>query len=338
MAVTWVLNLDFEHSLGHPKKPSPKALRNQCRRFAWLAQTFARPGDRLFLPEDQGFDQDSHDRLVELGFPALDPVHDLNQAERIECWGVTDLVKRHDPENHPEVEVVRRVHGKSFAQALAQEHAWDLPRSAALTTEDPVLSVLREDFEGERAWILKRDLSVAGRGALKGRGPELNPAQRDWLAKALRDGPVVLQECLERHLDLSVQGVIDREGAVTMTGFSRMRMRGTTYAGTCFGNWSRHCAGLPSDALPRLAETCLVVGEALQAQGFFGNFGVDALVDQRGRLFPLLEINARRTMAQAAFAFQRFLAENEYGELIASPNPSPGDRPVAADMVLRIGP
>ncbi len=45
----------------------------------------------------------------------------------------------------------------------------------------------------------------------------------------------------------------------------------------------------------------------MRQKGYFGPVGIDAMVYGGGKLHPLVEINARQTMSQAAFLFQKRL-------------------------------
>ena len=163
--------------------------------------------------------------------------------------------------------------------------------------------------------VAKQAHGLAGQSAIRLWEPELVPAQRQWLARALQNGrQVVIEPWLERELDFSIQFEM---------GPSRLKLVGYTgllndRKGQFLGNWAAadyhrqppaEATGLlngPVDISGHLqrfyAAVMLLLETELQRTGFVGPVGIDAMVyrsaDGRCRLKPVVEINPRYTMGR----------------------------------------
>jgi hypothetical protein len=99
---------------------------------------------------------------------------------------------------------------------------------------------------------------------------------------------LVVEEWLDRRLDLNYQFTVDRSG--------RVRFDVVKEAITADGVHLGH--RFPADGYrARLARVASVIGPRLAADGYSGVVGVDAMVDTAGRLYPIVEINARNNMS-----------------------------------------
>ncbi|MCW5556605.1 MAG: DUF455 family protein, partial [Verrucomicrobiae bacterium] len=90
---------------------------------------------------------------------------------------------------------------------------------------------------GFQRLVAKAPLSLAGRGHLRLWEPELLPAQRRWLDRALSRGPgVVLEPWLDRVADFSVQWEMDPEpGGLRLIGFCGLQ---NDLRGQFIANWA----------------------------------------------------------------------------------------------------
>jgi hypothetical protein len=102
---------------------------------------------------------------------------------------------------------------------------------------------------------------------------------------------VVVEEWIERRMDLNYQLTVAGDGAVTFDFVKAARTEGGVPKGHV----------MPPDLEPEQFEeiehAAYAVGAALYRDGFVGVAGVDAIVSTAGTLYPVLEINARLNMS-----------------------------------------
>lgn len=183
---------------------------------------------------------------------------------------------------------------------------------------------------GFQRLVAKTALSLAGRGHLRLWEPEMLPAQRRWLDRALSHGPgVVLEPWLDRVADFSVQWEME-PGGLRLVGFSGLQ---NDLRGQFIANWAepRFHRKPPSAVYRWLPESGdahgrilrwyesfkAVLEPRLRALGFLGPLGVDALVYRdaggRHRLKPVVEINPRYTMGRLTLELMRQAAPGIHG-------------------------
>lgn len=226
--------------------------------------------------------------------------------------------------------VVRRVHDKAFAHALAEREGLlpALLRGAIavlepedLQPDDAGLRALRARLESLPAWArqrftLKPRLGSSGRGRVAGSGPGLDTtAMRGALARLAARGGALLEPWLERREDLSAQLCVGPDGALRLLGTTRQLL---TAAGLYRGQRGlvdargRICSGSRHDEV--LREAAALAGAAAASAGFHGACGVDAFsfvapagCPLAGELLfrPLLELNARFTVGIVAIGLVR---------------------------------
>jgi hypothetical protein len=211
-------------------------------------------------------------------------------------------------------EVVRQVHDKAFAHAVALAEGL-LPRAlrelvSVWSPEELLAGGALRDLEARvRAWpawtrgrfCLKPRLGSSGRGRVPGDAASFDATA---LARALprlaRRGGALLEPWLERTGDLSAQLFVAPDGVVTLLGTLELCV---TPSGVYRGHRGRldHrlrlASGSPHD--DGLLEAAMILARAAHARGFHGPCGIDAFAF-RGPDGPLLrpavELNARFTM------------------------------------------
>jgi hypothetical protein len=184
--------------------------------------------------------------------------------------------------------------------------------------------------QGHYRLVLKRNLSLAGHGAIRFWEPELSGPQSAWINRALeRGGTLVIEPWLERVADFSLQ--------LEMNG-SQLLLRG--YTGLCNdpkgqfrANWAEashrrklpaavftSLPGGPRDAIALQSfyhRLLAALQPRLRQAGFQGPLGIDAFLyrDPHGscRVKPLVEINPRHTMGRLATELMRHVAPGCHG-------------------------
>ncbi len=183
------------------------------------------------------------------------------------------------------------------------------------TVEDALGAIAAIRGRGHHRVVVKEALGLAGHNAIRLWEPELLPAQRQWLAHALRDGrQLVVEPWLERELDFSVQLEMGPRN-LTLCGYTGLV---NDRKGQFLANWAEadcsrcppaEVAGFfrsPADISGRLQDLYGEIFSLLEAElhrvGFAGPVSIDAFVYRTPqgdcRLKPVVEINPRYTMGR----------------------------------------
>ncbi len=217
---------------------------------------------------------------------------DLSSYKRIESWGASPGIdtwaKLHGlAYEMPPWDAVREVNSKAFSYTNSPS----LPQSALLFTKQ---EILKWSSAQKNAHVLKSCFGAAGRGHLH------LPCTEKMLDGYLkREGlPVIGEPWVQRDLDFSTQWKIEKSGAIHYLG-----------ATICVTNdEGHHIANRVGDiSIPHLDQqreiSCAIL-EKIAALKFFGNVGIDAMI-YGGKLHPIVEINARKTMGWLALEMQK---------------------------------
>ncbi|HOW64465.1 MAG TPA: hypothetical protein P5186_17375 [Candidatus Paceibacterota bacterium] len=205
---------------------------------------------------------------------------------------------------------------RSAQRAAASWLCSELEAGLAVDTLEDALGAIADiRCRGHHRVVVKEAHGLAGHNAIRLWEPEILPAQRQWLARALgKSRQLVVEPWLERELDFSVQ---------LEMGPRHLKLCGYTglindCRGQFLANWAdadyRRCLpekvtallnGLDgiSEGLERLYREIFTLLEAeLRGVGFIGPVSIDALVYRTPqgdcRLKPVVEINPRYTMGR----------------------------------------
>ena len=192
---------------------------------------------------------------------------------------------------------------------------------------EALAAIARIRARGHHKIVVKQAFGVAGGNALRLLEPELTPAQRRWLEKALAQRrELVVEPWLERVQDFSVQLEMTA-GGLKLCGFtgliadargqfvanfaeSHFHQRLPARVVSCF----RELADISGRLLEFYAEIFARLETELRAADFAGPIGIDAFVyrDAGGatKLKPVVEINPRYTMGRVLVELMRQTGQN----------------------------
>jgi hypothetical protein len=200
----------------------------------------------------------------------------------------------------PPAEVSRRVNSKIYSRRLADRLAipstpgQEVTSVAELRSLDPRLLAVLDT--GGRI-VVKEALGVSGKGIVViDRRRRLDQLAAMLERRAERSGDdrldlVVEQWIEDKACDLNYQFVIARDGRVTFDFVKEAMTEGGVHKGHLMPS------RLARSQVDVLRESAAGIGAALFADGYHGVVGVDAIVTTDGRLYPVLEINARFNMS-----------------------------------------
>ena len=214
---------------------------------------------------------------------------------------------------HPGPDAVRVANSRAFSLALEREWAGESaePAGGADPRSLPEYGTLVDTLDGldgflrahadAGGWVAKGDHGHAGIANRRLPPGPLSQEDREAAGRLLEDhGRLVVEPWHERLLDMSVGFHVDRQGAVAgFRGHELLNSRDGAFLGVKIA-LDRHP---PEPWRPALAASAERLARALHAVGYFGPVSADAYVyrtTEGPRLRPLVDLNARQSMAQPA--------------------------------------
>ncbi len=186
LGFAWVLNLDAELEMAEPSYCPRSRVLAQLDRYGQGARALLGPRDVLL---------DSSDQMA------------LGRTGRAWCptpRAIARMVKAGvEPEPHPPLSVLHAVNHRKFAVDLNL----GLPEQRYVESRLELDELLRKK---ERAWLLKRPLSFAGRGQQRILG-HIDAKQSAWIDASLRRSGLVVEPLITPALEVSLHGFIWRD-------------------------------------------------------------------------------------------------------------------------------
>jgi len=322
-------NYDFEHQLGTAGGwQPPESIRrlNAELATAWIA--IAEDGDFILTPDcvEATFFED----MAAVGLPNVRPVTDereISESVEVIPWGWTQEIRnRADQQgwyySAPPHTVVTEANSRRFSFQCEQEWKIGLEGTAAVDSVESLAEAIRRLPRGDDRWVVKAEFSMSARERVLGQGRELPEQTLHWARKRIeRDGIVFVEPWVDRIAEAGLQFTIPQSGEPVFEGVTPLLTdeRGE-YRGNRFAVHD-NIESLWSSSI----DTAQQVAQKLQAKGYFGPLGIDAVRyrDREGelRLRPLQDINARYTMGRLALGFRRLLKPGETGSWLHFPQP-----------------
>jgi hypothetical protein len=221
--------------------------------------------------------------------------------QKIESWGSSELIEkwaaRHNiPYDAPPLASARRMNSKLYHF----EHTPKLPYGSIVNNEKELLEALQNPVD---KWVLKTDQGFSGRGhCIFTR--ESKEKGTLWTSQHQK---LVLEPWVERICDFSSQWAISKDGEATLLGVTKcLNTPHGVYQGTETGKPEILFGGLWGLISEHLEFCKSYLRQHMN--GYFGVLGVDAMIYkglQNGSptLHPLVEVNARMTLASALLLF-----------------------------------
>jgi len=339
-------NFDFEHQLADPgHQPAHRLIRIAAERAAaWLS--IADEGDYLWcpLPISPAFVE----KLETLGLPRVIPVSEISQIpENVEFvpWGWTRAVFKLAQAHRwkftaPDLSAVRAVNARQFSFGLETEWCLGLPGATAIQHTDDLSAALRRAHTYSPRVVIKANFGMSGRERILVTGALSSP-QRGWIHKRLAEqGALFIEPWVERLDEVGIQLQIPARGSPELLGVTRLVC---DELGQYRGSWftTPHQSG--SEFIHRwqpAIDVALRAAERMQALGYFGPVGIDAMRyrsdDGTIHLRPLQDINARWTMGRLSLGWQRFAQPGETGFWSHAANEMTLARPANAEACREV--
>lgn len=292
--VVWVLNLDVEDQLARPGYTRPAAVEARMRALAERLTGLTGDGARVVFDARDAATAREAATPAAVADAATDARGGGGGAGRAWCPvpAALQLLDRAgaDRPRAPSEAVLRRVLSRRFVAERGlgwSESRW-LEDAGAVTawaagSGDP----------STPRWRLKRGYGYAGRGHRVVHAPALTPADHAWITGSLALGGLIAEPELDDVTAPALHGYLHPDGACVLG-------EPTAQDVDPRGAW-RGTVRTPLDPAidQALREAAARAADALHQAGYFGAFGVDALLGRwRGapHVIPLGELNARYTM------------------------------------------
>jgi len=199
----------------------------------------------------------------------------------------------------PPAETCKYVNSKVYSRQLGTAYGLRQPDGRECTDLDELAAAVgwaRGVLRAGRRVIVKDAYGVSGKGLLVVEDPKrLDQLQRLIANQAGKAGhdrvALVVEEWVDKRMDLNYQVTVGRDGSARLDFVKEA----ITEQGVHKGH--RFPVALSNDHLGELAEAAEVLAKRLAADGYTGIAGMDAMVDTRDELYPVVEINARNNMS-----------------------------------------
>ncbi|WP_037602307.1 preATP grasp domain-containing protein [Streptacidiphilus rugosus] len=215
------------------------------------------------------------------------------------------------PSALPSAEVAKAVNSKIYSRRVADElgirqvRGWECDTVGAF--EAAARAAAASLAAGCRIGV-KDAYGVSGRGiAMIDRVERLDQLLRKLVRRAERTGDdrlaLVVEEWADKAVDLTCHFTLGQDGSVRFDFVKEALIENGVSVG------HRMPARLAPALVDQVEECVAALGKRLAADGYHGVVGVDAMVEQDGRLLPVVEINARNNMATYQSRLQEHLLD-----------------------------
>jgi len=338
-----LVNLGFDLGLrARATRPEPpeRAARMLEGPFAWLVGPS--PSDTVRLPHPAPAEFTQAVRALGLPMSGVTVAPEVRAEATPVPFGwdreTVALTRRYDaPPAPPDLEVVRRVNGREFADRISREELGDEPGPGAARSVEEIERLLDAEVDSDHGWVAKTEHGNAALGNRRLRSRQLGPGDRRWLDDAFRDHDVVvLERWLPRVVDLCVVFEVASDGGARGVAVHETV---NTAAGSFVGALFDPAGPAPARAAFRAAQVADPVAVALAEAGYIGPACLDAFVwwrDGRWRLRLLSDLNARLHASWPGRELWRTWAPDRvvYWRLVARRRLTLPDDPGAAQAAL----
>ncbi len=197
--------------------------------------------------------------------------------------------------DHPDLETIKKVNSKRYSTLLAKElNCNDF--SYLIDDVNQLNTVGKELLETSGGIMLKEEYGVSGKGNIK--LADLKALQRisGYCFTQLKKGKklsFILEPFFPIQTDFSVQYKIGRLGNSERISIQKILNNQSTYNGSI---------NLDDELMNRLEDEGYFsimekVCDRLYSDGYYGDVCIDSMILTNGRIIPIVEINARKSMS-----------------------------------------
>ncbi len=216
------------------------------------------------------------------------------------------------PLSVPSAETFERVNSKIYGRALNTELGLNQIRGASCRSL-PELSAsfaeMAELVDGGKRLVIKEAFGVSGKGlSVVDSRKKFEQVTKLMLRKAQSLGSqalsVVIEEWIDKQFDFNYQFLISRSGEVRFCFVKEAITDNGVHQGHILP------ARFTEAEVESLAAAAQQIGRVLYRDGYWGVVGVDGIKALDGKIYPILEINARFNMSTYQSVIQERFIDN----------------------------
>lgn len=280
---TYQVDLDYESFLFDPsyQENSPSSLKRR-REFEYIF--FLVNKENCCLKNCRNYSPDYLNKLKSLGFtlPILEP----EATEYIKWWG-----------HHHDLNLEKKLNSKLTSTEIGSKNGWGFFHGTLIHTPEEARAHISKYSQFKR-WLIKNPFSFSGIGHYSFNDHELNE-----LFFSRSPGPLLLEPYYERVFDIGTTFLIEHgqikdwfmvENHISPHGAFRGGIGGKTK-----DDFKKYILQRYSFDLGELEKMTLEIANVYLGLGAEYNIQIDSFVYKEGktlRLYPLVEVNYRKTM------------------------------------------
>ncbi len=204
--------------------------------------------------------------------------------------------------SHPDVETIKKVNSKLYSRVVEKQLFKDGTRSQSIANIQDIQTYLQQ--HPTSAYLFKGPFGNAG--MFNRRIASGEPLPDTWLQRIFDMGlPVIVEPWHKRVMDFGVRFNLHPKGILQRLQFHKLI---NTSDGAFLGIQLSPHRWIPDKYMMYVHKTVEALQQQLHHEGYFGPVGIDGYIwqDEAGQthIRPLVEINARHTMADVAYGLQ----------------------------------
>ncbi len=319
MSKLHIANINFEWELTQKTPPTLASTFEMHKVFLqlqFLPFLYAEANDGIMLshPPPETFDTKgiAWHLFSDQDLKRYDSIESWGHSKSIECWAKEKRI----PYSVPPWNVTEKVASKAFSFQQTPQ----IPGSKLLTSKNEVNDFLKR---GAFPKVFKSCYGFAGRGLYRVKEAQIEkyPALIKFLESEWREKrPVIGQDWVEKVIDFSSQWYITKDGKIDYLGPT---MNENTHAGGYLSSTVAEKKALFGTFLPFLEQHLKITHPLMKkiaSMGYSGHLGVDSMVYDQSQLYPVVEINPRKTMGYLALKLLKMHPSSSFLNLTYSSN------------------
>jgi hypothetical protein len=213
-----------------------------------------------------------------------------------------------------DIEIVKKVNSKLFSHQLAKQLFPDTVGEIIYSASD--LDAVGHRLLESSPFLIKDEFGVSGKGNLLISSLQILQRIVTYISKQERDGKdtrFLLEPLLNKKTDFSCQFEIDATGKTKILSIQKMQN-----SGFAFSSIQTAESSFPDflDKSGYFGQVEAIASELHQV-GYFGPVCLDSMLLEDGKIVPVVEINARKSMGLINHHIDRFLAQfSTHGSLM----------------------
>jgi len=203
-----------------------------------------------------------------------------------------------------DIEIVKKANSKLFSHQLAKHLFPDTVGEIIYSAND--LDIVGHRLLQSSSFLIKDEFGVSGKGNILISSPHVLKRIVTYISKQERDGKhtrFLLEPLLNKQTDFSCQLEIEATGETKILSIQKMQNSGLAFSSiqTAESSFQEFLN------TSKYFEQVDAIASELHRVGYYGPVCLDSMLLQEGKIVPVVEINARKSMGSINHYIDRFL-------------------------------